>query len=276
MLMTIVTGTWIGWLTVYAVSIVPIVTNTLAALLSIQSYYLCLGMLMTDYSITRISDFLTDKSVTRVTRVTFTVVVSFGLNSVEWNAFGVDIAVVRITGIDWSACKSITIVSGATGAKMVVNTTSDTGCTFSVCVTTPVVNCARVYLDTFATVFFVAVITGAAVTWVEICTGRIDWADAVGFAVVDCSTCCETVSFVMFYALTIVSHRQVNTLGILVTCGFASFTFVNWTDEGVVITCEPLFPFGLVCWRALGEYVVEKGLDSSKEISGVDNIVEVN
>lgn len=80
----------------------------------------------------------------------------------------------------------------------------------------------------------------------------------------------------MLFALTIVAHGQVHTIGILVTDCFAIFAFVNWTDERVVVPGEPLFPLRLVGWRALGEDVVEEGLDSREKVCGVGNIVEVD
>lgn len=168
--MTVVTGAWVGWLTVYAVTIVPIATYALAALLSIQADHLCVGMLVADYSITWVGDFLADKPVTGVTCVTFAVVVSCGLDIAVGNALGVDIAVVRITWVDWGACKSIAIVSGATGAEMVVDVAVDAGCTFGVGVTTPVADGTRILLDTLAAILVVAVVTSTTVTGVEVGT----------------------------------------------------------------------------------------------------------
>jgi len=55
-----------------------------------------------------------------------------------------------------------------------------------------------------------------------------------------------------------------------------SFAFIDWADEGIMVSCKPSFPFGTVYWITDLENVIEERLDSiEKYLSRID-IMEID
>jgi len=167
-----------------------------------------------------VGDFGTDESVSFVASVALAVVVCRSDHVGVCNTSSVGVTVVDFTWVDGFAFETVSVVSGFTGAVVVVGVTGQSGSATSVGGTITVVLFARVFGDTFASLFVVIFVTIALVAWVEVGTTGVDWTDGVVAAVVDWLAVLFAVSLVHVFADAVVSHCHVDALGVFVASGF--------------------------------------------------------
>jgi len=80
----------------------------------------------------------------------------------------------------------------------------------------------------------------------------------------------------VFLTDTVVSNGSVDTGSVRMTFIITGNTFIDWTDEGVVVSGKPSFPFCSVHWVTYLEDVFEECLHTIEEYLCTVDVVEVD
>lgn len=203
------------------------------------------------------------------------VVVFFTSDSLVGDAVGVDITVVVIAWVDGCADFSRSVIADFAFADVVDVVADDGRLAVGVFVASTVGGEAWIIWETF-----LAAVSSVAFTRVA---NSVFTGDAVGVCVADTwngapvngITSVVTVARVVLLADTVVTLGLVDALGVGVACVGSQFAFVDWTDEGVVVSGEPQSPLGFVFGGALAVDVVSKSFDAGVEVGSVDDVVEI-
>ena len=159
---------------------------------------------------------------------------------------------------------------------MVAIPSDDSGFTDGIYVTATVVGQARIFRVTF----------WSAVTWLAFTSvsNATLTRDAVSVGVTSVTNGAPvnriagsvTVTSVVVTADTVVTLWLVDADGIGVTSVVTSLAFIDWTDEGIVITGKPQGPLSSVGWCALSVNVIGQSFNTVEKIFSRFNIEKVD